>query len=211
MSILKFSTSKGTKYFLNFEQLDNPGNIEVSFETEDGGYNATNKGEVYEVMGIITQKIKNFLEIYKQKHPQKLRDFELFINPVSEEEEDENGLGETEKNKRTQLYLRYIKNNLNSDNYYFELINNIIAVYYNIENNISYKVNTTSYQLGKPVGYRIDCLEGSRDSGKFWINQPVDKSIEKFIKSYKGDIDSLKKELINQDIKVVDSFSDMLN
>ena len=85
MKKIKFITSKGTKYILSFDQLDSPENIEVSFKTKDQGYEATNRGEVFEVMQIITGKTKQFLEKFKEKYPKKLNDFELYIDPISNE------------------------------------------------------------------------------------------------------------------------------
>jgi hypothetical protein len=143
MPNINFTTSKGTKYILSFDQLNTPENIEVSFKTKDQGYEATNKGEIFEVMQIITGKIKQFLEKFKEKYPKKLNDFELYIDPISEENEDD--LGFTEKNKRTQLYLRYINKNLNPEEYRVETLDNLIAIYYNTPSDINYKI----FQIGK--------------------------------------------------------------
>ena len=76
MPNINFTTYKGTKYILSFDQLGNPENIEVSFRTKDQGYKATNKGEAFEVMQIITEKVKQFLEKFKEKYPKKINDFE---------------------------------------------------------------------------------------------------------------------------------------
>ena len=73
MPNINFTTSKGTKYILNFDQLDTPENIEVSFQTKEKGFEATNKGEVFEVMQIITGKIKQFLEKFKEKAPENIK------------------------------------------------------------------------------------------------------------------------------------------
>lgn len=202
MSNIKFTTAKGTQYILSFEKLDNPYNIEVSFKTKDQGYKATNKGEVFEVMQIITDKIKIFLEKFKEKYPKKLNDFELFINPVAEEEEGE--LGDTEQNKRTQLYLRYINKNLNPSEYRAEVIDSIIAIYYNTPEDIYYKI----FQIGqgdKGKSYRIDYNKGSKLIDDIWIMyQDLDPKTINFIKNYTGDIESLKQELTNKGIEVKD-------
>ena len=201
MPNINFTTSKGTKYILSFDQLGNPENIEVSFRTKDQGYKATNKGEAFEVMQIITEKVKQFLEKFKEKYPKKLNDFELFINPVAED--DEGDLGATEKNQRTQLYLRYINKNVNPSEYRVEVIDSIIAIYYNTPSDINYKIS----QTGKsPNGntYGISYKKGSKDLGYFYIvNQNLDTDTINFIKNYKNDIKSLEQELINNDIKLV--------
>jgi hypothetical protein len=205
MSDIKFTTSKGTKYILSFDQLDTPENIEVSFQTEEKGFETTNKGEIFEVMQIITEKVKQFLEKFKEKHPKKLNDFELYIDPISKESEDDLGL--TEKNKRTQLYLRYIKKTLNPEEYTTENTDNIIAIYYNTPPDINYKI----FQIGKsPQGssYRIDYNKGSKNIDDIWIMyQDLDKNIIKYIKNYKNDIESLKQELINKGLKISNTFS----
>ena len=200
MPNINFTTSKGTKYILSFDQLDTPENIEVSFKTKDQGYEATNKGEVFEVMQIITGKIKQFLEKFKEKYPKKLNDFELYIDPISEESEGD--LGSTEENKRTQLYLRYINKNLNPEEYRVEVIDNIIAIYYNTPSDINYKIA----QIGKsPNGasYRIDYNKGSKNIDDIWIMyQDLDKDTINFIKNYKNDIESLKQELTSKGLKI---------
>ena len=204
MSNIKFTTTKGTEYILSFEKLDNPYNIEVSFRTKDQGYKATNKGEVFEVMQIITDKIKTFLEKFKDKYPKKLNDFELFINPVSEDDEEE--LGDTEQNKRTQLYLRYINKNLNPSEYRAEVIDSIIAIYYNTPEDTHYYYKI--FNIGtRPSGksYRIDYNKGSKLIDELWImGQDLDQKTISFIKKYTGDIESLKQELTNKGIEVKD-------
>jgi hypothetical protein len=200
MPNINFTTSKGTKYILSFDQLDTPENIEVSFKTKDQEYEATNKGEVFEVMQIITGKVKQFLEKFKEKYPKKLNDFELYINPISEESEGD--LGSTEKNKRTQLYLRYINKNLNPEEYRVEVMDNIMAIYYNTPSDINYKIA----QIGKsPNGasYRIDYNKGSKNIDDIWIMyQDLDKDTINFIKNYKNDIESLKQELTSKGLKI---------
>jgi hypothetical protein len=204
MATINFTTSKGTKYILSFDQLDNPENIEVSFKTKDQGYEATNKGEIFEVMQIITGKIKQFLEKFKEKYPKKLNDFELYIDPISEENEGD--LGFTEKNKRTQLYLRYINKNLNPEEYRVETLDNLIAIYYNTPSDINYKI----VQIGKsPNGssYRIDYNKGSKSIDDMWIMyQDLDKNTINYIKNYKKDIESLKQELTSKGLKVSNNF-----
>jgi len=204
MSNIKFTTTKGTEYILSFEKLDNPYNIEVSFKTKDQGYKATNKGEVFEVMQIITDKVKTFLEKFKEKYPKKLNDFELFINPVSEDDEEE--LGDTEQNKRTQLYLRYINKNLDSSEYRVEVIDSIIAIYYNTPEDMyyHYKIfNIGSRSSGK--SYRIDYNKGSKIIDELWVmGQDLDLKTISFIKKYTGDVESLKQELTNKGIEVKD-------
>jgi len=204
MPDINFTTSKGTKYILSFDQLDNPENIEVSFKTKDQGYEATNKGEVFEVMQIITGKIKQFLEKFKEKYPKKLNDFELYIDPISEENEGD--LGFTEKNKRTQLYLRYINKNLNPEEYRVETIDNLIAIYYNTPSDINYKI----VQIGKsPNGasYRIDYNKGSKSIDDMWIMyQDLDKNTINYIKNYKKDIESLKQELTDKGLKISNTY-----
>ena len=204
MSNIKFTTTKSTEYILSFEKLDNPYNIEVSFRTKDQGYKATNKGEVFEVMQIITDKVKIFLEKFKDKYPKKLNDFELFINPVSEDDEEE--LGDTEQNKRTQLYLRYINKNLNPSEYRVEVIDSIIAIYYNTPEDMyyHYKIfNIGSRSSGK--SYRIDYNKGSKNIDELWImGQDLDPKTISFIEKYTGDIESLKQELTNKGIEVKD-------
>jgi hypothetical protein len=204
MPNINFTTSKGTKYILNFDQLDTPENIEVSFQTKEKGFETTNKGEVFEVMQIITEKVKQFLEKFKIKYPKKLNDFELYIDPISEE--DEGDLGFTEKNKRTQLYLRYINKNLNPEEYRTETIDNIIAIYYNTPSDINYKI----FQIGKsPRGnsYRIDYNKGSKNIDDLWIlDQNLDKDIINYIKNYKNNIESLKQELTNKGLKISNNF-----
>lgn len=203
MSNIRFTTTKGTQYILSFEKLDSPYNIEVSFQTKDQGYESTNKGEVFEVMQIITDKVKIFLEKFKEKYPKKLNDFELFINPLSEEDEGE--LGETEQNQRTQLYLRYINKNLNPSEYRVEVIDSIIAIYYNTPENIFYKI----FQIGtgdKGKSYRIDYNKGSKLVDDIWIMyQDLDQNTINLVKNYTGNIESLKQELINKGIKVQDN------
>jgi hypothetical protein len=204
MGNIKFTTTKGTEYILSFEKLDNPYNIEVSFQTKDQGYKATNKGEVFEVMQIITDKIKTFLEKFKDKYPKKLNEFELFINPVSEDDEEE--LGDTEKNKRTQLYLRYINKNLDPSECRVEVIDSIIAIYYNTPEDMHYHYkifNIGSRSSGK--SYRIDYNKGSKNMDELWImGQDLDPKTISFIKKYTGDIESLKQELTNKGIEVKD-------
>ena len=205
MKNINFTTSKGTKYILSFNQLDIPENIEVSFQTKEKGFETTNKGEVFEVMQIISKKIKQFLEKFKTKYPKKLNNFELFINPISEESEED--LGYTEKNKRTQLYLRYINKNLDPTEYRTEVIGNLIAIYYNPPLDINYKIN----QIGKsPKGasYRIDYNKGSKSIDNIWIMyQDLDKNTINYIKNYKKDIESLKQELIDKGLKISNTFS----
>ena len=200
MSDIEFTTTKGTKYILSFDQLDNPENIEVSFQTKEKGFEVTNKGEVFEVMQIITEKVKHFLKKFKEKYPKKLNDFELYIDPISEESEED--LGFTEKNKRTQLYLRYINKNLNPEEYKTELMDNIIAIYYNTPPDINYKIT----QIGKsPNGasYRIDYNKGSKNIDDIWVMyQDLDKNTIKYIKNYKKDIESLKQELTSKGLKI---------
>ena len=201
MANIKFTTSKGTKYILSFDQLDNPENIEVSFQTEKNGFKATNKGEIFEVMQIISDKVKQFLEKFKTKYPKKLNDFELYINPISEESEGD--LGDTEKNKRTQLYLRYINKILNPNEYRTEILDNAIAIYYNTPSDVSYKI----FQIGSN-SYRIDCLNGSKIVNNIWVlNQNLDKNIINYIKLYKGNIESLKQELTNKKINISNNYS----
>lgn len=204
MPNINFTTSKGTKYILNFDQLDTPENIEVSFQTKEKGFEATNKGEVFEVMQIITEKTKQFLEKFKEKYPKKLNNFELFINPISEDDEGE--LGETEENQRTKLYLRYINKNLNPEEYRVDTIDNIIAIYYNTPPDINYKI----FQAGKsPEGasYRIDYNKGSKFIDDIWVmKQDLDKNTIKYIKNYKKDIESLKQELTSKGLKVSNNF-----
>ena len=204
MPDINFTTSKGTKYILSFDQLDNPENIEVSFKTKDQGYEATNKGEIFEVMQIITGKIKQFLEKFKEKYPKKLNDFELYIDPISEENEGD--LGFTEKNKRTQLYLRQINKNLNPEEYRVEVIDSIIAIYYNTPSDINYKI----VQIGKsPNGasYRIDYNKGSKSIDDIWIMyQDLDKNTINYIKNYKKDIESLKQELTDKGLKISNTY-----
>jgi hypothetical protein len=204
MSNINFTTSKGTKYILSFDQLDNPENIEVSFQTKEKGFETTNKGEVLEVMQIITKKVKQFLEKFKEKYPKKLNDFELYIDPISEESEED--LGFTEKNKRTQLYLRYINKNLNPEEYRVETMGNIIAIYYNTPSDINYKI----VQIGKsPNGasYRIDYNKGSKPIDDMWIMyQDLDKNTIKYIKNYKKDIESLKQELTDKGLKISNTY-----
>jgi hypothetical protein len=211
MSNINFTTSKGTKYILSFDQLDNPENIEVSFKTKDQGYEATNKGEVFEVMQIITGKIKQFLEKFKEKYPKKLNDFELYIDPISEENEGD--LGFTEKNKRTQLYLRYISKNLNPEEYRVEVIDNLIAIYYNTGKDISYYITITGTSSGKPVKYTVGYKKGSEYIFKnnFYINvspnEPLNKDIINYIKNYKSeDVESLKQELTDKGLKISNTF-----
>jgi hypothetical protein len=202
MSNIKFTTTKGTEYILSFEKLDNPYNIEVSFKTKDQGYEATNKGEVFEVMQIITDKVKIFLEKFKEKYPKKLNDFELFINPVSEDDEGE--LGDTEQNKRTQLYLRYINKNLDPSEYRAEIIDSLIAIYYNTPEDIHYKISNIG-QRPSGKSYRIDYNKGSKTIDELWImGQDLDLKIISFIEKYTGDIKSLKQELTNKGIEVKD-------
>ncbi len=200
MSDIKFITSKGTKYILSFDKLDTPGNIEVSFQTKEKGFKTTNKGEVFEVMQIVSKKVKQFLEKVKAKYPKKINDFELFINPTSKESEGE--LGYTEKNKRTQLYLRYINKTLNPEEYRTEVIDNIIAIYYNTPPDINYKI----FQIGKGsngASYRIDYNKGSKNIDNIWVMyQDLDKNIINYIKNYKKDIESLKQELTNKGWKI---------
>jgi hypothetical protein len=204
MPNINFTTSKGTKYILSFDQLDTPENIEVSFKTKDQGYEATNKGEVFEVMQIITGKVKQFLEKFKEKYPKKLNDFELYINPISEDDEGE--LGETEENQRTKLYLRYINKNLNPEEYRVDTIDSIIAIYYNTPPDINYKI----FQTGKsPEGasYRIDYNKGSKFIDDIWVmKQDLDKNTINFIKNYKNDIESLKQELTSKGLKISNTF-----
>jgi hypothetical protein len=204
MPNINFTTSKGTKYILSFDQLDTPENIEVSFKTKDQGYEATNKGEVFEVMQIITGKVKQFLEKFKEKYPKKLNDFELYINPISEDDEGE--LGETEENQRTKLYLRYINKNLNPEEYRVDTIDSIIAIYYNTPPDINYKI----FQIGKsPEGasYRIDYNKGSKFIDDIWVmKQDLDKNTINFIKNYKNDIESLKQELTSKGLKISNTF-----
>ena len=204
MPDINFTTFKGTKYILSFDQLDNPENFEVSFKTKDQGYEATNKGEIFEVMQIITGKIKQFLEKFKEKYPKKLNDFELYINPISEENEGD--LGFTEKNKRTQLYLRYINKNLNPEEYRTETIDNLIAIYYNTPSDINYKI----FQIGKsPNGasYRIDYSKGSKSIDDMWIMyQDLDKNTLNYIKNYKKNIESLKQELTDKGLKISNTY-----
>ena len=201
---INFTTSKGTKYILSFDQLDNPENIEVSFKTKDQGYKATNKGEVFEVMQIISEKVKQFLEKFKTKYPKKLNDFELFIDPIPEESEGD--LGYTEKNKRTQLYLRYINKILDPTEYRLETIDNIIAIYYNTPPDINYKIN----QIGKsPNGasYRIDYNKGSKFIDDMWVMyQDLNKNTINYIKNYKKDIESLKQELTDKGLKISNTY-----
>jgi hypothetical protein len=202
MSNIKFTTTKGTEYILSFEKLDNPYNIEVSFKTKDQGYEATNKGEVFKVMQIITDKVKIFLEKFKEKYPKKLNDFELFINPVSEDDEGE--LGDTEQNKRTQLYLRYINKNLDPSEYRAEIIDNLIAIYYNTPEDIHYKISNIG-QRSSGKSYRIDYNKGSKTIDELWImGQDLNPKIINFIEKYTGDIKSLKQELTNKGIEVKD-------
>ena len=205
MPDINFTTSKGTKYILSFDQLDSPENIEVSFKTKDQGYKATNKGEVFEVMQIISEKVKQFLEKFKTKYPKKLNDFELFIDPIPEESEGD--LGYTEKNKRTQLYLRYINKILDPTEYRLETIDNIIAIYYNTPPDINYKIN----QIGKsPNGasYRIDYNKGSKFIDDMWVMyQDLNKNTINYIKNYKKDIESLKQELIDKGLKISNTYS----
>jgi len=204
MPNINFTTSKGTKYILSFNQLDTPENIEVIFKTKDQGYEATNKGEVFEVMQIITGKVKQFLEKFKEKYPKKLNDFELYINPISEDDEGE--LGETEENQRTKLYLRYINKNLNPEEYRVDTIDSIIAIYYNTPPDINYKI----FQTGKsPEGasYRIDYNKGSKFIDDIWVmKQDLDKNTINFIKNYKNDIESLKQELTSKGLKISNTF-----
>jgi hypothetical protein len=203
MSNIKFTTTKGTEYILSFEKLDNPYNIEVSFKTKDQGYEATNKGEVFEVMQIITDKVKIFLEKFKEKYPKKLNDFELFINPVSEDDEGE--LGDTEQNKRTQLYLRYINKNLDPSEYRAEIIDNLIAIYYNTPEDIHYKISNIG-QRSSGKSYRIDYNKGSKTIDELWImGQDLNPKIINFIEKYTGDIKSLKQELTDKGIEVKDN------
>lgn len=201
---INFTTSKGTKYILSFDQLDSPENIEVSFKTKDQGYKATNKGEVFEVMQIISEKVKQFLEKFKTKYPKKLNDFELFIDPIPEESEGD--LGYTEKNKRTQLYLRYINKILDPTVYRLETIDNIIAIYYNTPPDINYKIN----QIGKsPNGasYRIDYNKGSKFIDDMWVMyQDLNKNTINYIKNYKKDIESLKQELTDKGLKISNTY-----
>lgn len=201
---INFTTSKGTKYILSFDQLDSPENIEVSFKTKDQGYKATNKGEVFEVMQIISEKVKQFLEKFKTKYPKKLNDFELFIDPIPEESEGD--LGYTEKNKRTQLYLRYINKILDPTEYRLETIDNIIAIYYNTPPDINYKIN----QIGKsPNGasYRIDYNKGSKFIDDMWVMyQDLNKNTINYIKNYKKDIESLKQELTDKGLKISNTY-----
>ena len=205
MKKIKFITSKGTKYILNFDQLDSPENIEVSFQTEEKGFELTNKGEIFEVMRTVTEKVKRFLENFKSKYPKKLNDFELYIDPISEENEVD--LGFTEKNKRTQLYLRYINRNLNPEEYRVETLGNLITIYYNTPSDINYKI----FQIGKsPDGgsYRIDYNKGSKSIDNIWIMyQDLDKNTINYIKNYKKDIESLKQELIDKGLKISNTFS----
>ena len=204
MPDINFTTFKGTKYILSFDQLDNPENFEVSFKTKDQGYEATNKGEIFEVMQIITGKSKQFLEKFKEKYPKKLNDFELYINPISEENEGD--LGFTEKNKRTQLYLRYINKNLNPEEYRTETIDNLIAIYYNTPSDINYKI----FQIGEsPNGasYRIDYSKGSKSIDDMWIMyQDLDKNTLNYIKNYKKNIESLKQELTDKGLKISNTY-----
>ena len=204
MKSINFTTSKGTKYILSFDQLDSPENIEVSFKTKDQGYKATNKGEVFEVMQIISEKVKQFLEKFKTKYPKKLNDFELFIDPIPEESEGD--LGYTEKNKRTQLYLRYINKILDPTEYRLETIDNIIAIYYNTPPDINYKIN----QIGKsPNGasYRIDYNKGSKFIDDMWVMyQDLNKNTINYIKNYKKDIESLKQELTDKGLKISNTY-----
>jgi len=204
MADINFITKQGTEYVLSFDKLDTPDNIEVSFQTKEKGFETTNKGEVFEVMQIITEKVKQFLEKFKQKYPKKINDFELYINPISEENEGD--LGYTEKNKRTQLYIRYIQKNLNPTEYRVELLDNIIAIYYNTPSDINYKI----YQIGRsPQGnsYRVDYNKGSKNIDDIWIMyQDLDKNTIKYIKNYKKGIESLKQELINKGLKVNNTF-----
>ena len=205
MPDINFTTSKGTKYILSFDQLDSPENIEVSFKTKDQGYKATNKGEVFEVMQIISEKVKQFLEKFKTKYPKKLNTFELYINPIPEESEGD--LGYTEKNKRTQLYLRYINKILDPTEYRVETLDNLIAIYYNTPSDINYKIN----QIGKSLNgasYRIDYNKGSKSIDDMWIMyQDLDKNIINYIKNYKKDIESLKQELIDKGLKISNTYS----
>jgi hypothetical protein len=156
-------------------------------------------------MQIITEKVKQFLEKFKEKYPKKLNDFELYIDPISKESEGD--LGFTEKNKRTQLYLRYINKNLNPEEYRTELMDNVIAIYYNTPSDINYKI----FHIGKsPQGnsYRIDYNKGSKNIDDIWVmNQNLDKDIINFIKNYKNDIESLKQELTNKGLKISNNFS----
>ena len=204
MPDINFTTSKGTKYILSFDQLDSPENIEVSFKTKDQGYKATNKGEVFEVMQIISEKVKQFLEKFKTKYPKKLNDFELFIDPIPEESEGD--LGYTEKNKRTQLYLRYINKILDPTEYRVETLDNLIAIYYNTPSDINYKIN----QIGKSLNgasYRIDYNKGSKSIDDMWIMyQDLDKNIINYIKNYKKDIESLKQELTDKGLKISNTY-----
>jgi hypothetical protein len=210
MPNINFTTSKGTKYILSFDQLDNPENIEVSFKTKEKGYEATNKGEVFEVMQIITEKVKQFLEKFKEKYPKKINDFELYIDPISEESEE--NLGFTEKNKRTQLYLRYINKNLNPEEYRVEVIDSIIAIYFNTGKDISHYITITGTSSGKPVKYTVGSKEGSKYLfGKdFYINvspdEPLNKDTINYIKNYKKDIESLKQELTDKGLKISNTF-----
>jgi hypothetical protein len=205
MKNINFITSKGTEYILSFDQLDIPENIEVSFQTKEKGFESTNKGEVFEVMQIISEKIKQFLEKFKTKYPKKINDFELFIDPISEESEGD--LGYTEKNKRTQLYLRYINKILDPTEYRLEVIDNLIAIYYNTPPDINYKIN----QIGNsPNGasYRIDYNKGSKSIDDMWVMyQDLDKNTINYIKNYKKDIESLKQELIDKGLKISNTFS----
>ena len=204
MKSINFTTFKGTEYILSFDQLNIPENIEVSFQTKEKGFETTNKGEVFEVMQIISEKIKQFLEKFKTKYPKKLNTFELYINPIPEESEGD--LGYTEKNKRTQLYLRYINKILDPTEYRVETLDNLIAIYYNTPSDINYKIN----QIGKSLNgasYRIDYNKGSKSIDDMWIMyQDLDKNIINYIKNYKKDIESLKQELTDKGLKISNTY-----
>ena len=155
-------------------------------------------------MQIISEKIKQFLEKFKTKYPKKLNTFELYINPIPEESEGD--LGYTEKNKRTQLYLRYINKILDPTEYRVETLDNLIAIYYNTPSDINYKIN----QIGKSLNgasYRIDYNKGSKSIDDMWIMyQDLDKNIINYIKNYKKDIESLKQELTDKGLKISNTY-----
>jgi hypothetical protein len=97
-----FNTSSGLRYEVRFGRLqDNILHVNIVFgvvndEFEGEEYEATNRGEVYQVMNTIVAIVKN----YMQEHP-KVNVYEF--NAVGRDDEDESF-----ENARMLLYKRFL-------------------------------------------------------------------------------------------------------
>ena len=108
-----FTTDSGLDYMVKFDLDDDMADVvfltrqslDVARSTGKNAFLQTfNKGELYKVMATVTSIVKEFLEKYTDIET-------LVLSPSKEDDTD---------NRRTKLYLAFIKKNIDSDKYSFD-------------------------------------------------------------------------------------------